>query len=73
MQIQWTCYDKQQCNTITELAMVSTTEGFTDNSTMSPGQYMIVKNTSARKSLRQFSEVLNIWDKTAIHRLGPAK
>ena len=37
----------------------STPEGFTDNSTMLTGPSMTVKNTIVRKSLRQFSEVLD--------------
>ena len=53
--------------------MVSTTERFTDNSTMSPGPPTIVKNFSVRKSLRLFTEVLDVNNKTTVRRVGDAK
>ena len=37
------CEDQQQYEYIIETATVSTPEGFTDNSPMSPGRYMTVK------------------------------
>ena len=52
------CDDQQHLKDIIEATMVSTPEGFTDNSTMSPIQYMTVKNPSERKSLRQFLDTL---------------
>ena len=46
--------------------MVSTPEIFIDNSTMSPGPTIIVKNCSARKSLRLFIEMLGVKNKTSV-------
>ena len=50
------CDDQHQYKAILEAAMVSSPEGCTDNSPMPPSQYEPNKNSSARKSLRQFSE-----------------
>ena len=49
--------------------MVSTTEGFTDKSTISSDPSVTVKNSSARKSLHQFSEYLNVKHRNAVCRL----
>ena len=67
------CDNKQQYKNILEAAMVSNLEGFTDNSSMSPSPLMAVKNISARKSIRQFTELLEGKNKTASCRLGAAK
>ena len=48
--------------------MVSTTEVFNENSLMSPGPYVTVKHPSASKSLRQFTELLDVKNKTAVLR-----
>ena len=40
---------------------------------MSPGPYVTVKNTSAGKSLRLFTEVLDIKEKTSIRQVGADK
>ena len=56
-----------------EAAMVSTTEVFNDNITMSYEQYILFKNPSMRKSLCQFSEILEIKRKTDLRRLCAAK
>ena len=53
--------------------MVSTTERFTDNSSISPGPHMIVKKYSARKSLRLSTEVLDFKERTAVCRVGADK
>ena len=53
--------------------MVSTHEGFTDKITMPPFPSVTVKYPSARKSLRQFTEVLDVKQKTAIFRLCDEK
>ena len=53
--------------------MVSTPERFTYNSPMSSGPPNIVKNCSARKQLRLFTEVLYVKNKTAVRRLCAAK
>ena len=49
--------------------MVSNNERFTDNSTMSTGISVAVKNTSARKSLCLFTEVLYVKKKTSVRRV----
>ena len=53
--------------------MVSTSEAFTDNSQMTPSQYITVKNTSARKLLYQILEALDVKPKTAVRRIYAAK
>ena len=45
--------------------MVSTPEGFTDNSPISPMTSTPVKKTSARKSLCLFTIILDVKNKTA--------
>ena len=45
------CDDQQQFKDIIEAAMVSTTEGFTDDSTISPMTSTPVKKPSVQKSL----------------------
>ena len=50
--------DQQQYKAIIEEEMVYTPVVFTDNSPMSPSQYMTMKNTSTRKPLRQFLDTL---------------
>ena len=50
------CEYQQQYKTIIEAALVSTHEGCTDNSPMTPNPYVSTKNPSARKSLRKFTE-----------------
>ena len=52
------CDDQQQYKDIIEVEMVSTPEGFTNNTQISPSQSVTVKNTSAIKSLRQFLDRL---------------
>ena len=53
--------------------MISNLEVFTDNSPMSYGKYMPVKQPNMSKSLRQFSETLGVKPKTAVQRLCAAK
>ena len=67
------CDYQQQYKAILEAEMVTITEGFTDNSPMSPGPSVTVKNTSARNSLNKISPVLDVKQKTAIHRMGYSK
>ena len=60
------CDDQQKFKDIFEAAMVSTTEGFANNSTrylMTPTQ---VKKASAKKSLCLFTNILEVKNKTAI-------
>ena len=54
IKIFWKCYEQQHSKDIIESAMVSNPERFTDNSTMSPSQYVTVKNPCARKPPQQF-------------------
>ena len=49
--------------------MVSTTEVFNENILMSPGPYVNVKHPSESKSLRQFTELLYVKNKTAVRQL----
>ena len=53
--------------------MVSTPEQCDDNIPMTPNQYESMKNPSAQKSLRQFSETLDVKHKTGVGRLGKAR
>ena len=53
--------------------MVSTSEGSSFNSKMSPIQPMTVKNSNTRKSLPQFLYALDVKPNTDVHRLGAAK
>ena len=55
-----TCDDKQQYKSILEAFMVSIPEEITNNSPLSPGPYLTVKNTSVSKSLCRFSENLDV-------------
>ena len=45
------CEDQQQYKAMIEAVMVSTPEGCTDDSQMTPNPYVFTKNASARKSL----------------------
>ena len=53
--------------------MVSTPEGCTNNIPMTPNPYVSTKNTSAGKSLRQFSDILDVKQMTDVHGLCAAK
>ena len=53
--------------------MVSTTEVCTDNILMTPNPSVSTKNIRARKSLQQFTETLNVKNKTAVCRFGASK
>ena len=53
--------------------MVSTPEGCTDNSPMTPNPSVSNKHPSARKSLHQFSDTLYVKHKTAVRMFGTAK
>ena len=67
------CDDQKQFKDILEAAMVSTPEGFTNDSPISPMTSTPVKKTSARKSLCLFTNILDVKDKTATRRVGAAK
>ena len=53
--------------------MVSTPEGLTNNITMSIITFITINKPSSRKSIRQFSRVWDIKQKTYVCRLGAAK
>ena len=53
--------------------MVSTTERLTDNSPISPGSSVTVIKPMVRKSIRLFTEVLDVKKKTSVRRLGAGK
>ena len=53
--------------------MVSTPEGFTDNSLRYPMIPTLVKKAIVIKSLCLFTNILYLKNKTAIHRVGDAK
>ena len=54
------CDNQQHYKAILEATMVFTTDIFTYNSTMSPGPSVTVNNRIARKSIRLFTEVLDV-------------
>ena len=53
--------------------MVSTPEGFTNNSPISPMTSTPVKKPSAQKSLCMFTNILEVKKKTAYRQVGAAK
>ena len=65
--------NQQQFKDIIEDAMVSTPEGFIDNSTRSPMKTTPVKKPGAGKSLCLFTTILDVKNKTAICQVGAAK
>ena len=67
-------YDnQQQYKAILEVALVSTSNGFTDNSPISPGTSLTIRKPSAIKPLHIFTEVLDVKKKTAFRQVGDAK
>ena len=56
-----------------EAELVSRPEGCTDNSMITPNPYVSSKNSSARKSLPQFTETLDVKHKTAVCRFSASK
>ena len=67
------CDNQQQLKDILEAAIVSTPEGFTDNSPIPPMTSTPVKKTSAIKSLCLFTNILDVKKKTATRRAGADK
>ena len=53
--------------------MVSTFEGLTEKSPISPNTSTPVKKPSAQKSLYMFTNVLDVEKKTAYRRVGAVK
>ena len=66
------CDDQKQFKDILRAAMVSTPEGFTDNSNISTRTSTPVKKPSARKSLCIFTNFQK-FKKTDYRRVGAAK
>ena len=62
---KWAYQQKYKDNI--EVVIVSTPERFTENIPMQPGLSVTVKNNSERKSLRIFTEVLDVKKKTAVY------
>ena len=67
------CDDQKKIKYILEADMVSTTEGFTGNSSIYPMNPTPVKKPSAQKSLCMFTNILYVNKKTAYRRVGAAK
>ena len=67
------CDYQQKCKDILEAAMISTPEGFTNNSPRYPMTPTPVNKTSARKSLCLFTNILYVKKKTVICQFGAAK
>ena len=59
------CDDQKKFKYIIEADMVSTPEGFTDDSPISPMTSIPVKKPSARKLLFLFTNILDVKNKTA--------
>ena len=64
--------DQQQFKDIIEAAMVSTPDGFTDNSPISPMKSTPVKKPTARKAQCLFTNIVYV-KKTATCRVGASK
>ena len=60
------CDYQQQYKAIIEAEMVATPEGCTKNSPITPHPSVSTKTTNARKSLCQFSETLDVKNKTTV-------
>ena len=67
------CDNQKQFKDIIESAMVSTPEGFNNNSPRSPMKPTPVKKLSATKSLCIFTNILYVKNKTATPRVGYSK
>ena len=67
------CEDHQQYNAMIEEEILSTNEGCTGKILMTPNPSVSTKNPSARKSIRQFTEILDIKHKTSVCGFGAAK
>ena len=63
----------QQFKDILEATMVSTTEGFTDNSPIYPMSSTPAKKPSAIKSLCLFTNIFDVKNRSATRQVGAAK
>ena len=66
-------YDKQKYKAIIKISMISTPEGYANNSLISIGPYFTVKKLSARNSLYTFSHILGLKQISVVLKLGAAK
>ena len=64
------CDNQQEYKYVLEAATVSTPERFTDNSPVSPGNFLTFRKPSKIKSLRLFTEFLYAKKKTAVRQVG---
>ena len=67
------CDDQKQLKDILDAAMVSTPEGFTNNSPRSTMTPTPVKKPSARKSPCLFTNISDVKKKNATSQIGAAK
>ena len=67
------CDNQQKLKDILDAAMVSTPEGFTDESPNVPMPSTRVKKPSASKSLCLFTNIFDVKKKTAKCRIGATK
>ena len=67
------CDDQQNLKDIIDAAIISTPEGFIDNSPNVHMSSKSVKKPSARKSLRLFTNILDVKPTTAKRRFVAAK
>ena len=67
------CDYENQYKEMIETEIVSATKGWTDKSTMTSNPSVSTKNPSARKSLYQFTETLDVKYKTDVCSFGVGK
>ena len=67
------CDNQQQYKYFLEVDLVSTPEGITENSRVSIRTSVTLNNHIAIKSLHQFSEVLDVKQKSAVRKFGSDK
>ena len=64
------CDDQQKYKAILEAAMVSVPKRLTNNTPLAVYTLGTLKNSSSRKSLRQFSTLLDVTQKMSVYILG---
>ena len=62
--------DQHKYKAILEAAMVSFPKGLTDNTPLAVDTLGTLKNSGSRKSLRQFSTILDVTQKKSVYILG---
>ena len=67
------CNDKHKYKEMIEAAIVSTHQGCTNISLMTPNPYMYSKHPSARKPPRQFPKTLDVKHNNAFRRIVESK